>query len=283
MFERISASWQLVLASWDVLRSDKELIVFPIVSSIAALIVMVTFAVPMFAAGMFDAMANSLNNPNGVLSFVVAFLFYLVLYSVIFFFNTALVGAALIRINGGDPTLRDGFRIAGQRVGKIIGYALISATVGMIARVLAQRGGVVGQILSSIVGLAWSVASFLVVPILVTEDVGPIEAVTRSTQLLKKTWGEQIVGGFSIGMIFGLLTLAVILAGGALAIFASSIHSSALMVAIIIATVLVIVALNLVSAALSGIFQAALYRYATQGDASSFFAPELIAGAFKAK
>jgi hypothetical protein len=155
--------------------------------------------------------------------------------------------------------------------------------VGMIARVLAQRGGVVGQILSSIVGLAWSVASFLVVPILVTEDVGPMEAVQRSTQLLKKTWGEQIVGGFSIGTIFGLLTLAVILAGIALGVFASSIHSTSLVIAVIVITVIVIVALSLVSSALNGIFQAALYRYATQGDASSYFAPELISGAFKVK
>jgi hypothetical protein len=215
MFNRISNSWELVKASYNVLRSDKELVVFPIVSFIGVIIVTITFAFPLLASGIFQAMTEGTSSRAGaeILALIVGFLFYLVMYTVIFFCNTALVGAALIRLQGGDPTLSDGFRIATQRISTIVGYALISATVGMILRTVAERTGLLGQIVVSIIGFVWNVATFLTVPVLVVENVGPIEAVKRSANLLKKTWGEQFVGNFSIGTIFGLLIFAVIVAG----------------------------------------------------------------------
>ncbi len=100
--------------------------------------------------------------------------------TVIFFCNTALVGAALIRLRGGDPTVADGFRIAASRVGPILGYAFIAATVGMVLRAISERSGFLGRLVVSLVGFAWNLATFLAVPVLVVEDVGPIEAVQRS-------------------------------------------------------------------------------------------------------
>jgi len=171
MFRRLSNSWELVKASAAVLRSDKELVVFPIVSAIGVLIVTATFAVPLFLAGLFDQMYTDGHGlqPLGML---VAFLFYLVQYFVIFFANTALVGAAMIRLDGGDPTVGDGFRIAMRRAGPILGYALISATVGLILRTIAERAGILGRLVISLIGLAWNLATYLVVPVLAAEDVG---------------------------------------------------------------------------------------------------------------
>jgi hypothetical protein len=166
----------------------------------------------MFLAGVFDHLATGQRNAQ-VLGVVVAFLFYLAQYFVIFIANTALVGVAMNRLQGGTATVGDGFRIAAQRVGPIFGYALIAATVGMILRAIASRGGAVGQITASLFGLAWNLATYLVVPILVVENVGPIEAIQRSVSLLKRTWGEQIVGNLGIGAVFGLLTLAVCVLG----------------------------------------------------------------------
>jgi hypothetical protein len=51
MFQRLSNSWELVKASAAVLRSDKELAIFPIVSAVGSLIVLATFAIPMFWPG----------------------------------------------------------------------------------------------------------------------------------------------------------------------------------------------------------------------------------------
>ena len=143
MFSKISNSWALVKASFAVLRQDKELVLFPVVSMLASLVVIATFAVPMLLAGIFDSWASG--SANGVLSAIIAFLFYLVMYFVVIFSNAAVVGAATIRLNGGDPSLRDGFRIAWEHVWSILGYAAISATVGIILRAISERGGIVGQ------------------------------------------------------------------------------------------------------------------------------------------
>jgi hypothetical protein len=282
MFERINRSWELVKASWRVLQADRELIVFPIVSFIGSIVVLITFAIPMIAAGIFDSIARDGADGIGVAGIMVGFLFYLVMYTVVIFSNTALVGAAMIRLKGGDPTLSDGFEIARSRFSTILGYALISATVGMILRAISERGGIVGQIVSSLVGFVWSIATYLVVPVLVVENIGPVDAVKRSANLLKKTWGEQLVANFGIGTVFGLITLVVVLIGVALmAVFAGV--SGGLAIATGIAMILAVIAISLVASALQGIFQAALYRYAAEGETGSQFDPDLIKGAFREK
>jgi hypothetical protein len=278
MFTRIQNSWTLIKASAAVLRADKELIVFPIVSSIGVLLVTVSFAFPLFLAGFFDAL---LEGRSPVFGYIVGFLFYLAQYFVIIFANSALIGAAMIRLRGGDPTVGDGFRIAMQHIGSILGYALISATVGMILRWLSERGKLVGRIASSIFGLAWNLASYLAVPVLVLEGVGPIEAVKRSANLLKKTWGEQIVGNFGLGAVFGLLTLLVFLVGVPVMFVAVSSGSLALIVAAAVVFVLALVLLGLINSTLSGIYVAAVYRYAAEGEASGFFSEEMVREAFR--
>jgi hypothetical protein len=270
----------LVKASAAVLRADKELILFPILSMVGVLIVTVTFAVPMILAGVLETVTEQGGQAVGV---VVGFLFYVVQYCVIFYANTALVGAALIRLEGGDPTVRDGFRIASQRLGTIIGYALIAATVGMILRALAERGGLLGRIVSSLIGMAWNMATFLVVPVLVVEDVGPLEAVQRSAQLLKKTWGEQIVGNLSIGLVFGLIGLLVFLGGLPLIILAVGTDSVAVIGLAVLLFVLALVTVGVLSSTLSGIYSAAVYRYAAEGNVSGHFDADLVQSAFRHK
>lgn len=213
MFERMQNSWTLIKASAGVLRADKELILFPILSSIGVLLVTASFAFPLLLTGFFTTLMEG-EGQSEVLGYLVGFVFYLVQYTVIIFANSALIGAATIRLRGGDPTVGDGLRIAIGHIGPILGYALISATVGTILRLISDKLEFLGEIVSSIFGLAWSLASYLVVPILVLEDVGPIEAVKRSANLLKKTWGEQIAGNFGLGTVFAPLVFLVIIAGG---------------------------------------------------------------------
>jgi hypothetical protein len=283
MFERISRSWELVKASYAVLRADKELIVFPLVSTIATLIVIIIFAIPALLAGVFDNMADN-GNP-GVAGYVITFLFYLVMYFVAIFANTALVGAAMIRLRGGDPTLEDGLRIAMDHVGQIFGYAIIAATVGMILRAIQERFGWAGQLVAWLGGMAWNLATYLVVPVLVVDNVGPVEAIQRSAALLKKTWGEQIVGNFSIGLVFGLLTVAAALLIGAPLIFLAVATGSVVVIVLaVIIVVMVIAAISLIGATLNGIYVAAVYRYAVEGEVNpDYFPPGLIQGAFRRK
>ena len=217
-------------------------------------LVTISFAVPFYFTGALDRAADG---GFDAVTLVLAFLYYFVTYTVIIFCNAALVGAAMIRLDGGDPTVRDGFRLAFARLPAILGYAAISATVGMILRAIAERGGIVGAIGSMVVGVAWNLATFLAVPVLVMEGAGPIEAVKRSGGLLKRTWGEQVVGNVGISLVFGLLALAVILVGGALVAMLASV-AAPLAIGALVLVVITVTAIALVGAAVSGIFTARL-------------------------
>jgi hypothetical protein len=270
----ITRSRDLVKASWRVLSSDKELVLFPILSSIAAFVVMIVFAVPGFVLYSMGG--------NEVLGYVLLFLFYVVLYTVIILMNAALVGAALIRLKGGDPTVGDGLRIAFSHFGVIVGYALIASTVGMLLQALSDRG-TLGNIVKSILGTAWNLITYLVVPVLVVENVGPIEAVQKSAVYLKRTWGEQVTGGAGMGVVFLLLFLGATLIAGAGVVLGLALELNALVVVAVIAGVILYVALALLSSTLGGIYSAAVYRYAAEGQTSGAFAPELIQNAFRTR
>jgi len=208
MFKRFSNSWQLFKASLEVLKQDRELLWFPVLSSLAALVVVASFMVPLvFWGPSAPEIQQGEEMPFGF--YLGMFAFYIVLYFVIFFFNTALVGAAMMRLDGRDPTVSDGLRIARERVGAIFGYAVIAATVGLLLQAIEERVGLIGKIVVGLLGASWTAASFLVVPVLVTRDVGPVDAVKESVQLLKKSWGENIIGHLGLGAVFFLVYLAL--------------------------------------------------------------------------
>lgn len=242
MFERMSRGWALMKESWQVLRSDKELMLFPILSSIACLLVMASFALPVIvsptlreavfagAREQFDEQAENAQNAeqgfgdrNGddghgfkfsaqqIVPAILGFLFYLATSFVVVFFNTALVCCALIRFNGGNPTLGDGLSAAWARLPQIFGWALLAATVGTILKQVEDRAPVVGKFVIGLIGMAWAVVTFMVVPVLAAERLGPFAAVKRSAGLLRKTWGEALVGQVSLGAVQLLFTLPVIL------------------------------------------------------------------------
>lgn len=278
---KFARSWTLARASFGVLRSDKELLVFPLISSIAALLVAASFILPMFGMGLLEGLESEGGLPLAF--YLWLFAFYLVQYFVIFFFNAALVGAAMVRLDGGDPTVGTGLRIAAGKWRQILGYAAIAATVGMLLRAIEQRAGFIGRIVVGLIGVAWTVATFLTVPLLVARDIGPVDAVKESASLLGKTWGENLIGNGGIGLAMGLLNVLLVLAGVTVVVFFASQGMATLAIAAAIAAILAVLGLALVHAALSGIYSAALYRYAVQGDAPAGFDGMLLREAFQRK
>ena len=280
MFERFSRSWGLIKASAGVLAKDKELLVFPLLSAVCTLIVLAAFVLPALGLGALDGLGE---NGLSAAAYVLAFLFYLVQYFVIFFFNSALVGAAMIRLDGGDPTVGDGLRIARGKALPILGYAAIAATVGMILRAIQERAGFVGRLVSGALGVAWTLASFLVVPVLVSRDIGPVDAVKESALLLKKTWGENLIGQGGVGLVFGLVFFVLILVGVA-AIVAVAMAGNGVLIGLVVALFIVtLLVAALVQAALSGIYSAALYRYAVGAGDSEGFDAKMLGQAFRTK
>lgn len=283
MFARLSRSWTLVKASASVLNQDKELLVFPLVSMGALSLVVLAFALPMFGLGVLDGMTAGQDGRVQVGVYVVAFLFYFSQYCVIFYFNTALVGAAMIRLDGGNPTLGDGLRIATSRLGTIVGYAFISATVGVVLRAIQERVGIVGKIVVGLLGVGWAIATYLVVPVLAAQKIGPVDAIKESASLLRKTWGENLIGQAGLGFAFGLIFLGVIGFSFALLVAAFTTGSVAIIVTAGVVAILAIGMTALVQAALTGIYAAALYRYATKGEDTRGFSSETLKLAFAPK
>ena len=281
--ERISYTFSMMKASWDVLMKDKELLVFPLVSGICLILVMLSFILPMVHYDMFQK--EKMEQSQGIY-WLIVFAFYYVNYFVIIFFNSAVVACAIYRMRGGDPTLKTGFNAALSRLPQIAGWAFVAAVVGLILRILhelADRikndiGRVVVQLIISLVGMAWSVVTFLVIPILVVEKKGPIDAIKESARLLKKTWGEQLVGNFSFGIVFFLLSLIGIVP---LVIgFVLLAHKMMALGFILIALgAIFLIVTSLVQSVLQSIFQAAVYLYARDGRAPAGFPESQLGGA----
>ena len=285
MFERLSRSWQLVKASGNVLMQDKSLLLFPLISAAATLFVVACFVLPAIGIGALDAIAQGRDGAISTSAMVLGFLFYLSQYFVIFFFNAALVGAAMMRLDGGNPTVADGLRIAmaKAKAGSILGYAFIAATVGLILRMIQERVGFVGKIIVGLLGTGWTIATYLVVPVLVARDVGPLDAVKESATLLKKTWGENLIGQAGIGFAFWLIQFAVIICGIALVIAASVTENIPLIVIAVLIAFIAITMTALIHAALAGIYAAALYRYATGSESTTGFEAKSLQLAFAPK
>lgn len=271
MLTKLSNSWHLVKASASVLRADKELVLLPMISGAALIAVSASFFVPLLFVGEGRLLSGEL----GIVQGAVLFLYYMAQYTVIIFFNTALVGAAMKRLSGGNPTVGDGLRMAWSRLGTILGYAAIAATVGLLLRAASERAGFLGKLVIGLVGVGWNLATFLVVPVLVSHDVGPIEALKRSATTLKRTWGEQIAGNVGLGFFFGLSYLLMGVVAVASVMLAVSTQIPWLIAAVVVTFVLAFILLAAVQSALSGIYSAAVYRYASDGRVEGFDAKTL--------
>lgn len=267
MFDRVTRSFDLLKASASVLKADRRLLVFPLISGCAMLMVLLCFALPMFGLGAFDGLRG---DGESAATYSLGFLFYVVQYVVIFYFNSALVACVLMRLDGGTPAVKDGLRVANSRFGTILGYAVISATVGVILRAIQERVGFLGRFITGLFGIVWNMATFLVVPVLVARDVGPVRSVRESAALLKRTWGENVVGQVGLGIAFSIIQLGIIVGGIAVVGLAVYLNFALLAIPLAILIVAAVLATVLMHAALSAIYSAALYRYATNGDTGAF-------------
>jgi len=277
---KFATSWRLIKESWRVLMADKELLWFPVISAIAMMIIVVSFVIPLFAVPGFSGSLDRITDmADSYVLYLGLFAFYLVTYSVANFFNAALIGAAYIRLNGGNPTLADGLKQATQRIGKIFLWSAVAATVGTILRVVEERSNTLGKIVAAIVGVAWSLLTYFAVPVIVFENLSLWPSIKRSGSLFKKTWGENVISQISFGLIFMLL--------GLLGIFIPVIVALSGIEQLLIPTVILMVVywvlLGVISSTLVAIFDTALYIYATTGVVPVAFSAELLQNAFAPK
>ena len=260
MFATIGHTIELMKMSWRVLMLDRELIFFPVMSVAA----MVLLAVAIFAGGLLGGafgLAEEGGERSGgdlALALVLAFGSSFI----VIFFNAALVAAALERLRGGDPNVTSGLKAASAHIPQILGWALITTIVTLILQALRDRGGIAGEVASMLGGIAWSLATFFVIPLLVAEGIGPIEAIRRSSSLLRDTWGRQIAASFG----FGIVTIGAIIVAAIPGLLLALVHP---LLGLAVGIPLVGLAWATVTS-LEGIFKAALYDYAIGKDPHGF-------------
>lgn len=322
MAGRIQRSSALFKASWSVLREDKTLLLFPILSSLASLVVIASFAIPVITLLTTDEtlrneVITTMNQseqtspspsetdtatsqagdtgdaviPEGweIAGYAYLFAFYFVTSFVVIFFNAALIAAANERFQGRPTGVGAGISVALKRLPQILGWTLVATTVNLVLRAIEERVGLVGKIIVGLIGVGWAIAIYFAVPAVVLEGVGPIGAIKRSGQTIRKTWGESlmIAVGFGIVGIFVTILGILLLVGGGVAIAAAAGGGTALGmtagITIAACGVLVLVGWAILSGTLRGITQTALFRFATDGTVVSGFEQHDLEVAFQHK
>jgi hypothetical protein len=265
---RIGRSFRLVGQSYRILMQDKELIVLPLISGV---LILAAVAAVALASGL----DTSRIERHGVDAYVPLFVMYVVTYTIGIFFQAAVVAGATERMRGGDPTVGSALAAAGRRFGAIVMWAIVAATVGVVIRVIHDRFAFIGKVVASLLGAAWSLATFFVVPVLVLEEHSIQDSFKRSVSVFRMTWGETVVGGTTLGAaaVCAWLTLIAItgLTAMALGVFAIPVF------------VIGAVVLMIFFSALQGVYVASLFRFATEGASAPGLDSTLLGQAFVAK
>ncbi|HKO37336.1 MAG TPA: DUF6159 family protein [Solirubrobacterales bacterium] len=270
---RIKRGWGLTKKSWALLREHPSLIRFPLYGGIATTLLAIVFLGPGLYMFEEDQLAGAI--PLIVIgAYVLSF--------VGFYFSVGLAACADMIFRGEEATVSDGLAVSRSRLSQISGWAAVSAAISLVMGVLENQGGTLGTIAARLVGMAWSLITFLAVPVIAIEGTGPFETIKRSGAMFRQRWGQQITGNIAIGaaiFLIGVLPAAVLIGGG-IALWSSAAFAGALLV--IVGALVLAIAL-LISRAVSGIFGVALYRYALDGETVGGFTQEDMESAVKVK
>ncbi|MCY3636689.1 MAG: DUF6159 family protein [bacterium] len=247
-------------ASWAVLQHDRELAVLPILGALASLAVVAAIGIPIWlsTSGIDDGGSSAGSDP---MLWIAGIIILLAVTVITVFFNAAVVSGARERFSGGDPTISSAIKGAFARLHVIVPWAILALTVGMIIRAIQSSDNIVTRILGSLLDMAWGVLTFLVVPILVVEQTGPFSSLRRSGELLRHTWGENLIA--QVG--FGIVGLVAAIPGIIIIALGASAGSVGALVAMVIGFGWIAL-VSVVISTLTAIFQMALYIYATTGQ-----------------
>ncbi|MBF0505118.1 MAG: hypothetical protein HQL14_08480 [Candidatus Omnitrophica bacterium] len=206
IFQRIGRGWQLAMASWGIIDRNKSLLIFPLLSGLSLLFMMGSFFIGTSVLG--GGLEGADQSGHGM-GYLFLFILYFINSTVIIFFNMALIHSTFKILKGETATVSDGIDFSLSKLNLVLSWALVSATIGLILKIMEDKHAVLTNIIIGIFGMLWSLATFLVVPVMVYENLGVSEAIKRSTSLFKSTWGERVGAGFSFGAI-GFILFCVI-------------------------------------------------------------------------
>lgn len=279
MFETIGRGWAITKLSFGVIRQDSEMLLFPLLGGFFSLAYSFVIMWPTVLTQLMDPAGDSM--VWGTAQTVASFAAYFGLAFIATFFNTCTVYTAKTRFSGGDATFMDSIRFALSKIHLIFMWSLVAASVGILLRALDQMadrmgtiGGTVLGIVQSLLGMMWSVLTIFVVPVMVYEGLGPIDAIKRSSEVLRRTWGESLVRHIGLGLI-----QFVVMIPGVLMIVAGLVQGASLWPLAVLG-VLWMVVVGLAFSVANVVFNTALYEYATNGQVAGGFDSSTMQRAF---
>ena len=279
---KFKASWTLFKQSLHILQQDKEIVFFPILSSVILMVVGILFSVGLFATGVFEAEGENTEITNQTLFYGVLFIYYIISYFILTYFRVGLTAVVYERINGRDINFKEGMNRAKQIAGKIFVWSIITATVGIVLRIISDKSRLLGKITASLLGAAWGIVTVFIAPTLLLDNVSVWQSIKNSGSVFKKTWGETLIMNISFSLVTLIAFFGTIVLFGVLALTSASLGLGAIVLIIIfILLVFALIAISVISTSLSEIFKVALYSYARFGIVAEGFSPELIIGAVK--
>lgn len=198
-FSRLSNGWNIAMNSFKVLKENKQLVVFPILSGTALVLILGTFFTGFLASTGWDF--EAFDDIDPVTSYTILFFYYVVNYFIVVFFNMALIHCTKMYFQGEEVSVSAGIKFSMSRIGVIFSWSLFAATIGTILKALQENLGTIGKIVTGLIGIVWSISTFFVVPVIAYEDKGPFAAFKRSAGLMKEKWGESLGANFSLGLV----------------------------------------------------------------------------------
>lgn len=279
---KFKASKTIVMESWAVLKQDKNIMWFPVVSAISTVLAVIILGYLFFlvilgghTAGFDPKNTEQFGN---VVSYVMLFIFYLIVMFIVNFFEAGLFTVVQGRFSGQSLSFKDGINNAKKYIGKIFIWSLISATVGVILQLIANKSRIIGQIVAMVLGATWNILTFFSLPVLIIGNLSVKDSFKESASMIRKTWGETFIVKFGVGLFFSLIIFVLIALSVGLVIIFQSAIAAIVILAVLIAAVII---LSIISTTLNSIFKLVLFNYARTGQVPQGFSAEVIGGAVK--
>lgn len=276
--DRIRRGWALTGQSWEILKRDRSLVIFPLLSTIFGIIAVVAIWLPaLLVRGVFEGRPIDEHDP---VFYIAGLAMAYVSTFIAIFFNVALAACAARSMRGEDTKVGEGIKAAANRIGPILGWSFVTTTVGLILRAIEHRVPLAGKIVVWLAGAAWAIATFFVVPVVALEGTGPLQSLKRSAAVVKARWGEGATGAATIGVVTFLVSFAIAVVGGAGASVLAAAGVPLLAGAFVAIAIAAILVVSFISSALSQIFRVAVYQYAVSGQAPGGFDGRMLQSAF---
>ena len=276
MTGRISRGWRLFKATFAILKKEKSLALFPVISTVLSLLVLTAFIFPaLMIFSSTGADTESWGATQYAMWIIFLFVFYFAIYLITIFFKSAVISNATEVMKGNNPTMGQGIGASASHIGRLAVWALIQATIGLVLSMIRNRDNIVATIISSLIAAAWALVTFFVIPILIFEDRGIPGSIKESWNLFKKTWGETVVSGFSFVLIYIPAFILFFLAIGSIALGVQTVTIATFGLFLV-----VLLATAVLASTLHGILVALLYNFAKTGEIPDMIDRDLIENAF---